>query len=125
MSFRLKDFSDLVGIDKETSSYGTPVFVKDLGGDIMGEANNDGTIFIDKSVKGDKKQEVVDHEKEHLKQMGQNRLAYDNNTVTWKKDTRTPPRVYKREGGRLIDTKTGKSDMEGGSFEWEDEAYNA
>lgn len=41
------------------------------------------------------------------------------------KDTRTPPRVYKREGGRLIDTKTGKSDMEGGSFEWEDEAYNA
>jgi hypothetical protein len=54
MSFRLKDFSDLVGIDKETSSYGTPVFVKDLGGDIMGEANNDGTIFIDKSVKGDK-----------------------------------------------------------------------
>jgi hypothetical protein len=125
MSFRLKDFSDLVGIDKETSTYGTPVFVKDLGGDIMGEANNDGTIFIDKSVKGEQKQEVVEHEKEHLKQMGQNRLSYDNNTVTWKKDTRTPARVYKREGGRLIDTKTGKSDMEGGSFEWEDEAYNA
>ena len=59
MSFRLKDFSDLVGIDKETSTYGTPVFVKDLGGDIMGEANNDGTIFIDKSVKGEQKQEVV------------------------------------------------------------------
>ena len=125
MSFRLKDFSDLVGIDKETSTYGTPVFVKDLGGDIMGEANNDGTIFIDKSVNGEQKQEVVEHEKEHLKQMGQNRLSYDNNTVTWKKDTRTPARVYKREGGRLIDTKTGKSDMEGGSFEWEDEAYNA
>ena len=125
MSFRLKDFSDLVGIDKETSTYGTPVFVTDLGGDIMGEANNDGTIFIDKSVKGEQKQEVVEHEKEHLKQMGQNRLSYDNNTVTWKKDTRTPARVYKREGGRLIDTKTGKSDMEGGSFEWEDEAYNA
>lgn len=125
MSFRLKDFSDLVGIDKETSSYGTPVFVKDLGGDIMGEANNDGTIFIDKSVKGDKKQEVVDHEKKHLDQMGQNKLSYDNNTVTWKKDTKSPPRVYKREGGRLIDTKTGKSDIEGGSFEWEDEAYNA
>jgi hypothetical protein len=125
MSFRLKDFSDLVGIDKETSTYGTPVFVKDLGGDIMGEANNDGTIFIDKSVKGEQKQEVVEHEKKHLDQMGQNRLSYDNNTVTWKKDTRTPARVYKREGGRLIDTKTGKSDMEGGSFEWEDEAYNA
>ena len=55
MSFRLKEFTDLVGIDKETSTYNTPVFQKDLGGDILGEANNDGTIFIDKSLSGKKK----------------------------------------------------------------------
>ena len=52
MAFKLKDFADLVGIDKDTSEWGTPVFEKDLGGSIMGEANNDGTIFIDKSLKG-------------------------------------------------------------------------
>jgi len=52
MGFKLKDFADLVGIDKETSSYSTPVFKKNLEGDILGEANNDGTIFIDKSLKG-------------------------------------------------------------------------
>ena len=59
MSFKLKDFTDLVGIDKETSTYNTPVFKKDLDGDILGEANNDGTIFIDKSLKGEKKKEAV------------------------------------------------------------------
>ena len=30
MGFKLRDFSDLVGIDKETSTYNTPVFKKDL-----------------------------------------------------------------------------------------------
>ena len=124
MSFRLKEFTDLVGIDKETSTYNTPVFQKDLGGDILGEANNDGTIFIDKSLSGKKKQETVEHEKVHLDQMGQGKLQYTNDTVTWKKDTKSPARVYKRIGGNLVDEKTGKSDREGGSFEWEDEAYN-
>ena len=123
MGFRLKDFSDLVGIDKETSTYNTPVFKKTLEGGILGEANNDGTIFIDKSLKGKKKQEAVNHEKVHLDQMAQGRLQYDNNTVTWKKDTKSPARVYKRINGQLIDEKTGKGAEEGGDFEWEREAY--
>ena len=124
MDFKLKDFSELVGIDKETSTYSTPVFKKDLDGTIMGEANNDGTIFIDKSLKGKDKLEAVEHEKVHLDQMAQGKLQYTNDTVTWKKDTKSPPRVYKREGGMLIDERTGKSAEEGGAFEWEDEAYN-
>ena len=54
--------------------------------------------------------------------MQQNRLQYDDNTVTWKKDTRSPSRVYKRDKGALIAMDSGKSDHEGGDFEWEDEA---
>jgi len=123
MGFKLKDFSDLVGIDKETSTYNTPVFKKALEGGILGEANNDGTIFIDKSLKGKDKKEAVDHEKVHLDQMAQGRLQYDNNTVTWKKDTKSPARVYDRVNGQLIDKKTGKGAEEGGNFEWEKEAY--
>jgi hypothetical protein len=123
MNFKLKDFSALVGIDKETSTYNTPVFKKDLEGDILGEANNDGTIFVDKSLKGKKKEEAVSHEKVHLEQMAQGRLHYDDNQVTWKKDTKSPPRVYERSGGKLIDKKTGKSATEGGDFAWEREAY--
>jgi hypothetical protein len=123
MAFNLKQFSDLVGIDKETSTYNTPVFKKTLEGGILGEANNDGTIFIDKSLKGKAKEKAVSHEKVHLEQMAQGRLHYDDNTVTWKKDTKSPARVYERQGSMLIDKKTGKSAQEGGDFEWEREAY--
>jgi len=113
MAFKLKEFSDLVGIDKETSCYGTPVFKKDLGGDIMAEANNDGTIFIDKALGGKEKADAIAHEKIHLDQMAQGKLHYDNETVTWKKNTRSPARVYKRD------------QMNEGAKElpWEAEAY--
>ena len=57
MGFKLREFSDLVGIDKDTSSYGTPVFKKDLGGEVMAEANNDGTIFVDKSLSKKEKED--------------------------------------------------------------------
>jgi len=124
MSFNLKQFADLVGIDKETSTYGTPVFKKDLGGNILAEANNDGTIFIDKSLKGKDKEKAIDHEQVHLDQMKQGKLQYDNNTVTWKKDTKSPARVYDRVNGKLIDRKTGKAAVEGNeNFDWENEAY--
>ena len=53
MGFKLKDFSQMIGIDKESSTYDTPVFKKELkSGGVLAEANNDGTIFIDKSLKG-------------------------------------------------------------------------
>ena len=124
MGFKLRDFSDLVGIDKDTSSYGTPVFKKDLDGDVMAEANNDGTIFVDKSLSKKQKEDAVAHEKVHLDQMAQGKLQYDNNTVTWKKDTRSPARVYKRVKGNIVDIKTGKAAGEGNKdFEWEEEAY--
>jgi hypothetical protein len=113
MGFNLKQFSDLVGIDKEASTNNTPVFKKNLEGGILAEANNDGTIFIDKSVKGDKKKDIVAHEQIHLDQMSQGKLHYTDDTVTWKKDTRSPARVYKREN------------MQEGAkkLPWEDEAY--
>lgn len=114
MGFNLKNFSDLVGIDKETSTYNTPVFKKNLEGGIMAEANNDGTIFIDKSLKGKDKEKAIAHEKVHLDQMAQGKLQYTNDTVTWKKDTRSPARVYSR------------AEMNEGAKElpWEKEAYN-
>jgi len=123
MGFKLKNFSDLVGIDKEHSSYGTPVFKKDLKGNILAEANNDGTIFVDKSLKGEALAEAISHEKVHKEQMAQGRLHYDDNCVTWKKDTKSPARVYKRVGDQLVDQETGKSAQQGGDFEWEHEAY--
>jgi hypothetical protein len=56
--------------------------------------------------------------------MKQGRLHYDDNMVTWKKDTKSPSRVYKRDQGNLITMDSGQKDVEGGNFEWEDEAYS-
>lgn len=106
----------------------TPVIKKELEGGVLGEANNDGTIFVDKSVKEGTPlyNEVVCHEKKHMEQMkknpktGQPDLAYDDNSVTWK------GKKYLRENGKIIDPKTGKGYPEGSmKFAWEKEADKA
>ena len=113
MGFKLKDFSDLAGVDKETSTYNTPVFKKNLEGGILAEANNDGTIFISNKLKGKEKDDAVKHEQVHLDQMKQGKLQYNDNEVIWKKDTRSPARIYKR-----LNMNEGAE-----SLPWENEAY--
>jgi hypothetical protein len=97
MPFNLKTKESLFGIDAKTSTSDTPVFLKNLEPGIGGEANRDGTIFVDKQLNQAQREEAVNHEKEHLCQMKQGKLDYTNDTVTWKKDTRSPARVYTRQ----------------------------
>jgi hypothetical protein len=113
MGFKLKDKTTLFGIDA-TSTHDTPVFQKSLDGNIMAEANRDGTIFVDKNLSPEQKEEAVAHEKVHLEQMQQGRLQYNDNEVMWKRDTKSPMKVYKR-----AQMNEGHPD-----FEWEKEAYN-
>ena len=95
--FKLKDKETLFGINKEASEHGTPVFEKQLGDGIQAEANRDGTIFVQKGLSQDKINDAVEHEKVHLDQMAQGKLGYTADTVMWKKDTRSPARVYTRQ----------------------------
>jgi len=100
----------------------TPVIKKDLEGGVLGEANNDGTIFVDKSVKEGSPmyKEVVTHEMKHLDQMKSGQLSYDDNTVTHK------GKKYIRKNGNIVDPKTGKGHPEGSKeFPWEREADKA
>ena len=112
--FKLKDKSTLFGIDKDTSTHDTPVFKKNLEGGVMAEANRDGTIFVQKGLSAKETKDAVKHEQVHLDQMAMGRLQYDADTVTWKKDTRSPARVYQRANMNEGDP----------NFEWEQEAYN-
>lgn len=111
--FKLKNKSDLFGFNNEASTFDTPVFEKDLGEGIQAEANRDGTIFVNKGLSKKQIADAVEHEKVHLNQMRQNRLDYTDNEVIWKRDTKSPMKVYKRQ------------DMAEGAhnLEWEDEAY--
>ena len=111
--FQLKDKASLFGIDKDTSTHDTPVFKKDLEGGVMAEANRDGTIFVQEGLSAKQTEDAVKHEKVHLDQMAMGRLQYDEATVTWKKDTKSPARVYQRATMNEGDP----------NFEWEQEAY--
>ena len=111
----------------------TPIFRKKLDGGILGEANNDGTIFVSEKVeKGSPLEaEVVNHEQKHLDDMktmvkkpGKKRrvkkLAYGDDFVMWK------GKKLKREDGKIEDPKTGEMKPEGDkSFQWEKDAYAA
>lgn len=97
MAFKLKDKHELFGIDPVTSTCDTPVFDKNLGIGIAAEANRDGTIFVDSKLSNKRKKQAVIHETMHLNQMKQGRMNYTDDTVIWKKDTRSPARVYTRQ----------------------------
>lgn len=114
MAFKLKAHSEVFGIHEGTSEFGTPVIKKnDLEKGVEAEANRDGTIFVDSKLSDKKIEEAVAHEKVHLDQMATGRLQYSEDSVTWKKDARSPARVYKR-----ATMNEGHPD-----FEWEKEAY--
>ena len=111
--FKLKSKATLFGINEEASDHGTPVFEKDLADGVAAEANRDGTIFVKKGLSQKQINDAVEHEKVHLRQMGQGRLSYTDNTVTWKKDCGTPAKTYTRDN-----MPEGAKDLP-----WEAEAY--
>ena len=88
----------------------TPVIRKDLDGGVIAEANNDGSIYVDKSVKKGSplEKEAIAHEKVHLDQMKRGDLNYDDNNVYWK--GKAYPRSSMNEGAK--------------NLPWEKEAYN-
>lgn len=122
MAFKLKSKGEVFGINEELSEFGRPVFEKNLGKDVIAEANRDGTTFVDENASVKEKKDAIEHENVHHDQMMQNRLQYNNEEVIWKRDTRSPARKYERVGGALFSA--GQKLEEGHSdFEWEKEAY--
>ena len=85
----------------------TPIYRVDMEDDVMGKANNNGTIIINKNVPLNKVQDVVNHEMVHIDQMKRGDLDYDDKNVYWK--GKTYPRSKMNEGAK--------------NLPWEDEAY--
>ena len=96
------------------------VIKKDLDDGILGEANDDDTIYVDKNIPSGsaKEKEVVEHEIVHQEDMKKGDLAYTDADVTWKGTK------YARKGGKI--QYKGKWLPEGDrSFPWEKKAHNA
>jgi hypothetical protein len=85
----------------------TPIYHVDMEEGVMGKANNNGTIIINKDLKPSQIDDVVAHEKIHIEQMERGDLDYDNENVYWKGKT------YSR-----ADMAEGAADLP-----WEAEAY--
>ena len=115
MSFKLGKESRKIRTPKNT-----PIIRKNLDKGILGEANNDGSIFIDKSVKPGSALEkrVIRHEGDHAKRMASGELGYGDNWVRFRGKT------YARKDRKI--KYNGKWHEEGSmAFPWEQLAKNA
>ena len=92
---------------KTSSISKTPIKKVNLPRGINAEANNDGTILVDKNLKGKELTTAVNHEKVHLKQIKRGDLNYDDKYVYWK-------------GKKYSRSKMNEGDK---NLPWEKEAY--
>ena len=95
----------------------TPIYNVDMEDGVLGKANNNGTIILNKNLDPKKKESVIAHEKIHLEQMGcikdssgkyRNDLDYDDQNVYWK--GKKYSRAQMKEGAK--------------NLPWEKEAYS-
>ena len=62
----------------------TPIYHIDMEDGVMGKANDNGSIVINKDLDPSKIDGVIAHEKVHLDQMERGDLSYDKDNVIWK-----------------------------------------
>ena len=87
----------------------TPIYQQDTEEGVMGQANKNGSIILDKNLSPVQQEDVTRHEKVHLDQMGRGDLDYDDDFVYWK--GKKIPRSSMDEGDKTLP--------------WEREAYKA
>ena len=109
--------------DSDVSVPGTPIIRKELGEGIMGEANMDGSIYINKDIVPGSKEEkqVINHEMRHATDMKIGKLAYGDDFVKW--NGNTYPRVT-IDGRDMIIIDGVAKEAGAHDFPWEQEANN-
>ena len=91
----------------------TPVYFVDEEPGVLGRANMCGSITVNKNVKDPKQlEEIISHEKVHVDQIKDGRLAYDDRNIYHRKSGKGKWNVKKR----------GKDDGSKSTW-WEKEAY--
>ena len=85
----------------------TPIYNVDMEQGVLGKANNNGTIIINKDLDPSKREHVISHEKVHIDQIKRGDLDYDDNNVYWK--GKKYSRAQMQEGAK--------------NLPWEKEAY--
>jgi len=107
----------------EASVPGTPVIRVPLAEGVMGEANMDGTIYINKNIipGSEEDKQVINHEMRHATDMKLGKLAYSDNDVTYNGEVF--PRET-RDGKDMIKVDGEWKEAGDTGFPWEDDANN-
>jgi hypothetical protein len=87
----------------------TPIYEINEEEGVLGRANKNGSITLNKNLSPLEREDVIRHEKVHLDQMRRGDLDYDNEFVYWK--GKKYPRSIMDEGSPAL--------------AWEKEAYKA
>ena len=107
----------------DASVPGTPVIRKPLAPGVMGEANMDGSIYINQNIVpgSEEERQVINHEMRHATDMKLGKLAYDDNSVTYNGE------VFPRKtinGMDMIKVDGIWKEAGDTGFPWEDDANN-
>ena len=102
---------------------GTPVIRVPLEKDVMGEANMDGSIYVnDKIIPGSyEDRQVINHEMRHATDMKIGKLAYEDDYITYNGED-FPRMDINGVDSILVDGKWKEAGDTG--FPWEDDANN-
>tara|TARA_Y100000385_G_scaffold259095_1_gene287600 strand:+ start:477 stop:803 length:327 start_codon:yes stop_codon:yes gene_type:complete len=93
----------------------TPIYFVEEENGVLGRTNMNGSITINNKVKDQKQiNEIIKHEKVHVKQIKDGRLAYDNNNI-----------YHRKSGEGKWSTIKRNKKVDGSPLSWwEKEAYN-
>tara|TARA_R100000234_G_C4973079_1_gene167205 strand:+ start:303 stop:725 length:423 start_codon:yes stop_codon:yes gene_type:complete len=108
---------------EEGSVPGTPVIRVPLEKNVMGEANMDGTIYINENiVPGSfEDRQTINHEMRHATDMKIGKLKYDDNSVTYNGEVFPRKSINGEDMIKVYGTWKKAGDT---GFPWEDDANN-
>tara|TARA_R110002074_G_scaffold213028_1_gene382655 strand:+ start:252 stop:683 length:432 start_codon:yes stop_codon:yes gene_type:complete len=106
-----------------TSVPGTPIIPMPLEEGILGEANMDGTIYVNENLDSNSYEyrQVINHEMRHATDMKVGKLAYDDNYVMYNGE-KFERKDINGVDSILVDGKWKEAGDTG--FPWEDDANN-
>ena len=109
--------------NQQASIPGTPIIPMPLDESIMGEANMDGTIYVNQNLdpNGFEYRQVINHEMRHATDMKLGKLAYDDNHVMYNGE-RFERADIDGVDSILVDGEWKEAGDTG--FPWEDDANN-
>ncbi len=109
--------------DANASVPGTPVIRKDLGAEVLGEANMDGSIYINNNIQPGSRieRQVINHEMRHSTDMRTGKLEYGDDYVKYNGETFLRKTI---DGKDMIIVDGVAKEAGDDGFPWEKEANN-